>query len=75
VKPRSYYVNAQGQIEGGPRVTFRMSPCEAKQLIAVATSLGTNVSQVIRDALYDQHQIGEFEPSDAGERLPMSEKN
>jgi hypothetical protein len=48
-------------LKSGIRITFRIAPVEAKQLIAVARELEMSVSEVVRDALYDVHSIGELE--------------
>lgn len=45
----------------GTRVTLRLGPKEAAALGAVALDEGMTLSEVIRDALYEQHGIGELD--------------
>lgn len=54
-------------LRDGPRVTFRVAPSEAQQLVATAKELDMSVSELIRDALYEAHGIGELD--DAPESL------
>jgi hypothetical protein len=66
LKPRTVrrarrYKLLDRNLKSGIRITFRIAPVEAKQLIAVARRDEMSVSEVIRDALYEVHQIGELE--------------
>jgi hypothetical protein len=66
---RSYKI-LKGTLGGdGPRITFRLTHGEARQLVIAATRLGVSVSQLIRDTMYDVHQIGEFERSGKEENV------
>ncbi len=51
--------------KAGTRVTIRLGPKEAKQLGAVALENEMTLSEVLRDALYEVHGIGELEEAEA----------
>jgi hypothetical protein len=59
-KAKRYKLLAR-DLKSGIRVSFRLAKTEARQLVAVAKRDEISVSEVVRDALYEIHGIGELE--------------
>ena len=47
-------------LKSGIRITFRIAPVEAKQLAAKAREEGLSLSELVRDSLFEMHNIGEL---------------
>jgi hypothetical protein len=60
-KPRRYRLLRPPDLKNGIRVTFRIGEKEAAQLVDCAKDYQWTISELVRDALYEQYRIGEFE--------------
>lgn len=63
-KSRRYRL-ADRDLKSGVRITFRIARVEYRQLVDVAKRDAMSLSEVVRDCLYEVHQIGELEEADA----------
>lgn len=61
-----------GNLKDGVRLTVRFSLSEARRLGEIAAEDGCTISDVIRDALYEQYGIGEFEDAGSPVRSDMT---